>query len=511
MIGAQSSHAQIYKWVDENGHMQFSDKAPPKSASDTNEVVSNKLIKKQKTILPSSSMITLKVRGLLEDNKFKALNTYLAKLQANADLNILKERELYTAYYAFRIEDKSYEQLFNAWVKSTPNNYSAYLARARYYYGLGWMVRGNNWASETKKEKMQEMTMYFNKAMIDIASSYKINDKSQVLYTTLINISNTVGRGKEASAAAQRALEIHPTSFVVRASYLNSLTPRWGGTYEKMALFIKQSLTYAKENPELNWLKGAIHADLASMSSIQKARNTAEKGFSQALALGEYHAYFYERGRVRYKLEKYAEALGDFNQAIDAYPENKDYYYWRARTYSKLQNNVKATLDAEIAFKLAPYEKRISGMYERLLVLEGYKLRNTKKKALEIEKYTMALGVNPNNADTHSRRARAYLMQGKNKLALKDLDKAINLDPNKVEYYVLIDFVLAKTSSWKKIITYWDKFIALNPESGQAYRNRGGAFYRMGDMKSAIKDAKKSANLGDLAGKQIYEKFRVQE
>ena len=68
--------------------------------------------------------------------------------------------------------------------------------------------------------------------------------------------------------------------------------------------------------------------------------------------------------------------------------------------------------------------------------------------------------------------------------------------------------MLAKKSSWKTIIAYWDKFIAHNPESGRAYRNRGGAYYRMGDMKFAIKDAKRSAELGDLQGKEIYKRFR---
>jgi len=509
-FGEQSLHAQIYKWVDESGRTQFSDKPPPSTLDESNEPKpSSVLTTKTKPVkaYPETS-ITLKVRGLLEEKKFKELNTYLAKLQANVDSNIAAEDDLYTAYYTFRIEDKSYESLFNAWIDSTPNNYSAYLARARYYYGLGWMVRGTSWASETKKEKMKEMSDYLNKAMVDITAVFRITDRSLVSYTTLINIANTFGKDKEAEAAVRKALEIQPASYVVRTSYLNTLTPRWGGSYQKMAAFIKESLRFIKENPKIKWLGGEIYADTASMSSIRNAPNAAEEQYTKALSFGENHIILQKRAKVKFRLKKYKSALEDFNRAIAVYPEDADYYYWRGKTHVQGKNNSKAMADIQYAAKLKPNDEKINKLYEWLLLTEGYSLRNSVNKSSEIDKYNTALRLNPNNADTYYRRARAYIAQNKNDLAIKDLDKAIELDSNNIEHYVLIDFVLAKSREWKRIISYWDKFIALTPSSGRAYRERGGAYYRMGDMKSAVENAKRSADLGDLAGKEIYEKFR---
>ena len=509
LSGAYSASAQVYKWVDEDGRMHYSDKPPASELESTHQTTPlKKQVLKTKNI-PSypQETVTFKVRKLLAKKDFNQLNAYLAKLQKKIDENIVNEHDLYTAFYAFRIDDKSYEPLFNKWVETTPDNYFAYLARARYYYGLGWMVRGHAWASETKKEQMKEMSEYFNKAMLDMATVFKKNNQSLVAYTTLINIANTFGKDTEAAAATKKALEIQPASFVVRNTYLNSIKPRWGGSYKQMAMFIEYSLRYVDDNPKLKCLAGEVLADKASMSFIQNAPNSAEISYTQALSFAECAPALYKRGKVRYRLKKYIEALEDFDRAIEIEPEVADYYYWRAQTYISIKNNKKAMLDIQYAVKLDPYDKKINASYERLLVREGYSLRHTKNKSYEIDKYNAALRINPNNADTYARRARAYIAQEKNDLALKDLDKAIKLEPNEIEHYVLIDFVLAKSRAWKKIIPYWDKFIALNPNSGRAYRNRGGTYYRMGDMKSAKRDAKRSAELGDLEGKDIYKRF----
>ncbi len=509
LFGSYSATAQVYKWVDEDGRTHYSDK-PPVSELDAAEQTtsSKKQVFKTKHISEyAKETVTFKVRNLLKNKKFHELNSYLADLHKKIGENIVNEHDLYTAFHVFRIDDKSYEPLFNKWVEATSDNYLAYLARARYYYGLGWMVRGGAWASETKKEKMKEMADYFNKAMVDIAVVFKKNDQSLVAYTTVINIANIFGKDAEAAAATKKALEIQLTSFVVRNTYLNSIRPRWGGSYKQMAMFIEHSLRYVDDNPELQCLVGKIYADQASMSSLQGAPNAAEKGYTKALSFGECDSALYGRGKVRYKLEKYKEALEDLDKAIEISPEVAGFYRLRAQTYMKLKDSRKAMQDMEYASKLDPYDKEIRKTHEWLLVNEGYSLRHTKNKSYEIDKYNAALRINPNNADTYARRARAYLAQGKNELAVKDLDKAIKLEPNEIEHYVLIDFALAKSRSWKRIIPYWDKFITLNPNSGRAYRDRGGTYYRMGDMKSAKRDAKRSAELGDLGGKDIYKRF----
>ena len=88
------------------------------------------------------------------------------------------------------------------------------------------------------------------------------------------------------------------------------------------------------------------------------------------------------------------------------------------------------------------------------------------------------------------------------------MKKAIALDPREFAYYLLMDRVLAKHKDWNRIIAYWDEYIQLNPTHSRAYVERGGAYFHKGDVKSAVRDAKIAADMGNLDGKQIYEKYK---
>lgn len=448
---------------------------------------------------------------MLKHEKFSTLNKSLEQFQVTADSNISEERSLFTAYRAFEIKDKKYETLFNAWVKSTPDKYQPYLARARYYYRLGWLSRGPKWSSETKEEQMQEMASYFGKAMKDIASSLVINDQSMVSYSTLINITNSFGDKARTKAVLTKALEINTATYVVRAAYLNSLKPRWGGSYEEMKLFVEKSQIYVKENPKIKLLFGDLYADAASMQAISGAYNAAEKKYTKALSFGEYHVRLYERGKNSFKQKNYQKSLHDLNRAIEIYPENAKYYYWRAKSFNKLNQSKLASKDIRYASKLDPGDQSIQELQNWMAnnyIRQGYELRNNPNKSAEIEKYDDALLIQPNNASAYYRRARAYLAQNNIDRAVQDLNFAIKFEPKNIDYYILIDYALTQRNEWGKIIEYWDKFIILNPNNGRAYLERGGAYYHSGDRKSAVRDAKHSADLGNLKGKEAYERFR---
>ncbi len=130
------------------------------------------------------------------------------------------------------------------------------------------------------------------------------------------------------------------------------------------------------------------------------------------------------------------------------------------------------------------------------------------KLAAAIEHFNAALRLDPDNASLHYRRARAYIDRNQHDRALNDLKRAIQLDPNDIDYYLLMDWVLAKRRDWYQIIRYWDQYIELHPDNGRAYAERGGAYYHKGDIASAVSNAKAAADLGNPEGKEAYEKLK---
>ncbi len=310
--------------------------------------------------------------------------------------------------------------------------------------------------------------------------------------------------------ALEAALQVYPASYEVRAHYMNALTPRWGGSHAAMEKFARDALKFAGKNPRLRMLEGLIYADAADSQSLVKKYKDADALYTKALAYGLNHRILKERAENNYRRKRYEDALNDLERAIEAYQEDAEYYYWRSKAHASLEQYDKAAQDIAQASLLKPEDTSIQAQRQWLVSQLSYlahKLNEQRQSSAAIEMFDTALALDPGNADIHYWRARAYLNQNQLKPAFQDLDQAITLNSGKYEYYQLIDWVLAQHRDWKRIIAYWDRYIALNPEDDRAYVERGGAYYRMGDMKSAVANAKIAADMGNPQGKEAYERF----
>ncbi len=525
-ILAQDAFAKIYKWIDEDGIKQFTDYPPP--VQDTEVKGSQKKISDAKNILPNltiqqnfsysdipaeydmSDGVSLRIRGMLESRRFDALNSLLHKYQVASETIPLAEDLLFAGYNAFRKNDPRYEGLMTDWIKKFPNMYQPYLARAEYYYNAAWNARGTKWATETTQEQFQGMNTNFEKTRKDLNTVLNLNNKTLVPHQLLINIAKTQSSDTEMKELIKKAIEINPASYKLRATYLISITPRWGGSYKEMEAFTNDSLSYATQNSKLQILPGHIYDDLASSQVSVKKFNVAEQLFIQALSYGENHAIYFHRGRARYKNEHYEDAITDLNHAIKIYKDDSDYYYWRALTYYKMEQYNKAVEDIIHAEKLVNNNKYYSDLRQNIssqIALQAHELGKNEKTSEAINQYDKAIGLEPDNAIM--RYNKAITLYNSNQLgeALEELKQAIELDPNEINFYIAIDAILAQSRDWDQIIGYWDEFIFNHPNISSGYLERSGAYHHKGDENSAISDLETAASLGNQPAKQLLKRF----
>lgn len=524
LLCMSQSYGQVYKWTDENGKTHYSDK-PHQSAKKMQVTGSKKHSKKnastslagktkpkklhlRKTVYNSE---ILKIRTLLKQKEFKSLNDYFENLQRQSHKDISKEQALVFAYKAFSINSESYLPLLDSWVKTTPNSYIPYLARATYHYHMGWFARGGKWASETKEIQFEKMKVYLAKATDDIALSLDLNSNSAVTFTLLSAISLTEGSDENVRRFMQKALKISPASFYVRKAYLKAISPKWGGSLKEMLAYVIESSNYLDDNPKLKLLQGAMGTYAGDMKSIVKKYSVAEALYTESLTHGENDDVLFKRGKVRNRQAKFESAITDYSRAIELNSEVADYYYYRAGSLMELKHYDDALKDIQFAYKLDPYDKYIKNRRKVLanrLEHQGYESNQNLKGKSAIEKFTAAMELDPDNPELYFRRAKAHVNQRDLKSALEDIEIAVGISPDNYSYVRYIDYILAKSRNWSQIIQYWDKYIELRPQDGRAFVERGGAFYRKGDMKSAVENAKKSAELGNLEGIEAYNRFK---
>lgn len=533
-FGSQNAIAKIYQQVDENGQIQYSDKPfPSKSrATGSSDIskpkpkpsINESLLKYQKpskaikvdintssgfSELPNSNV--LKLRSLLDQRNFKELNRVLELFRKQVETDIMQEKNLFTAYSAFDIADPEYETIISEWIQLYPELYQPYLARATLYTAMGWDARGSKWANETEKDQFARMRQFFAKSRRDIKQTLSINPKLLPAYGLQIRMAKADKKNTREFFYFNKTIRISPATYEVRRILLWGLTPRWGGSFDKMNSVIKDAQNYLPMNPRLSKLQGAVQEEVGNIKTRKEAYNEAIEALTEAIKLGETQGAYFKRGLAYSFLQQYELALADYSRAIELYDEDHSTYYRRSYVHYKLKQYKAAKLDIEKANALNPGSEKIKKRAQyisSLFVSQGYNYYKEKNPTAALKAYNHAIKLSPSVAKPYSRRARALIALGKYDAAETDTKKAIELDPDDYHFYELLDWILVRNQDWDQIITYWDQFIELHPDSAKAYNERGGAKYHKGDIVGAVEDAKNAADRGNHEGKLAYEKLK---
>jgi tetratricopeptide (TPR) repeat protein len=155
------------------------------------------------------------------------------------------------------------------------------------------------------------------------------------------------------------------------------------------------------------------------------------------------------KGKIYYQKGNYEKAIEDFTNAINLYSSNPDFYENRglAYIYKGENNKVKEEFDKVI-------DENYGYADESVYYLRG--------------------GLNYN--------------EGKHDLAIEDLSKAIDTNPEFTEAYNLRGNSYSFIGKYENAISDFTKVIELNPAFTEAYLNRGKAYEESGNMEKANAD-----------------------
>ncbi|OGR17721.1 MAG: hypothetical protein A2X81_06500 [Desulfobacterales bacterium GWB2_56_26] len=451
------------------------------------------------TAKPTFSLEELKrFRTLLRQKDFDTLNDIASRIQANFERDPVYEYQVNDFFVCFQTTLAEDEKLFDEWVKHSPNHFAPWLVRARFSYDQGWESRGTEFAHETTVEQFDNMHVFFIKCGKDLDVALTLNPRLLNAHIMRLFMANADGDHAEEARLMKQSSALFPTSFLMYQTMLLATLPRWGGSYEEMNDIAMRASTHIEANNELSMLFGMIFADQAWNLRKAKEYDKAIALYSKAILYGEHYSFFQERARTYYFMKDYDNALEDINRSIALRPPIVSPYSLRAVIYAATGRIDKAIADFSLAEELSPGEDDIlqhKRAAANTLILQGHTAA-TVNPDQALASYDQALRIDPFSSEAFFRKGLLYAQSGQLDQAVPQFRRAIEYDPRDIKAVKAMDYTLMMQGRWDEIIGYWNGFLALEPDNGEAYLERAGTFHHKGDQEKSRADLKQACDLG---------------
>ena len=449
----------------------------------------------------------VELRRMLQDEEFVRLNSVLDEFQNIFEKDQTREYKLYDAYQTFYFTLPSYEDSFKKWIDRSPGKYQPYLAMAEYYYARGWESRGYKWRKDTSEQQFDEMKRFFEKSEENLRAALDIKPDLMIAYDTLIGIYNAKGEDRLEDRTIEKSSRLFPYSFLVKSSVSGAKEPRWGGSYEQMEELADQADQFSAINRKVTVLYGYIYYDQARNFRRHKKYQRALELCNKALEFGDHWAFYNERARIYYyDLKSYDKALADANRSIELRSVKYENRLMRSKIYyakAKYAESIDDLRKAEMIKPGNPEIQRWKRWASGKMLRRGYELIKS-DLGEAVEYYNLSLEFDDNNFQTYYWRGRALVGLKDFQSALSDFQTAIEINPHHYESYRMLDYIYSRQRQWNKIISYWDRFLELEPDHAGAYYERSGTHYHNKDMESAISDLMKACELGNKEACKRY-------
>ncbi len=196
---------------------------------------------------------------------------------------------------------------------------------------------------------------------------------------------------------------------------------------------------------------------------------------------------------------EYADAIEDFERAVQADPKRAVAYLYRGtarrlnlQTQSKVAQQPSATYQIVLADFRKAYQLKPSSTW----ALEGagatYIDMGNYPEALIV--LNTAIAAKPTE-NAYSLRALAYHRSGDLAAALADYTQAIKIQPRSAFYYAMRASVYEEQQDYQLAIVDYGQAIRLQPQAAIYYYQRGLAKAKIGNVKGAIQDLEVAAPL----------------
>lgn len=221
--------------------------------------------------------------------------------------------------------------------------------------------------------------------------------------------------------------------------------------------------------------------------------------FNQVIAAKPYLAqpYFF-RALAKFNLDDFIGAEADVSTAIEHNPFITDAYELRGAIRQNLGKTKEAVDDYNKALSILPENRGI--LFNKALALEELKEYDQAEEA-----FNNLINHHPRFDSGYLGRAKLYLSLKDTTQAIKDIDKALEINKNAVNGYVMrADIAINSHGDYQKALADMDEAIKLQPRYAGYFINRAYLRHQTDDYYGAMSDYDYAVQLDPLNAVALY-------
>jgi tetratricopeptide (TPR) repeat protein len=222
---------------------------------------------------------------------------------------------------------------------------------------VAWSRRGMLSREETHDEDFRAMREAADRAMADFDRALALRPGLVAAMRLEMSAALPISDHPRAARMQGQAFASCAGCLHVRTTYLHSLIPRWGGSYDAIKVYV--DTLSPRDNPRFQALGGYIEFDRANVALLgddPKRFHTVLLDVDRALLHGDYWEYLYLRAKTLRGLARLDEALVTLNRADTLRPMNPAVLSERAALHANRKEWIPAGKDLLTALRIDPTE-----------------------------------------------------------------------------------------------------------------------------------------------------------
>ncbi len=221
--------------------------------------------------------------------------------------------------------------------------------------------------------------------------------------------------------------------------------------------------------------------------------------FNQVIGAKPYLAQpYYYRALAKFYLDDLKGAEEDASTAIEHNPFITDAYELRGVVRQNLGKGKEAISDYDHALTILPENRGI--LFNKALAQEQIKQFGEAQQS-----YSTLLNLHPSFDGGYLGRARLYLSTGDTTAAITDIDKALAINSNAVNGYVMrADIAINRNQDYTQALSDMDEAIKLQPRHVGFFINRAFFRYKLDDYHGAMSDYDYAIQLDPINNTALY-------